>query len=240
MNCKIQRNKINYTKEVQNLGNFLLSDKKFYNDIFIRSINTNKKDIIGYVSLIEKRFVMAKLIEQSKFDKFKTMWISFERLAKEGKARTGDLLEYIITKTKKPLKLKFTNLDYENTCKIYEDKGIANISSNNCDLDVVLYNLDKVEVDALFVHFNDSVEFLECKHDVNTFLFLNKNGNLDTKTQMKLKMFKEIKTVLEKSDAKYIFPSFVNPMAMHKRYIQKDYGFIEFVSGSELADTLFV
>jgi hypothetical protein len=235
MNCKILRNKIIYESEIQKLGDFLISDKQFF-DIFIRAINFNKKDVLNY---IEIKYVTGKIIDKSKFDIFKDIWNDFNSAVKTKKAKQGDLLEYIVTKVKKPLKLVFGNLDYESSCKIYSDKGIDNISSNNCDIDVVLYNLDRIELDDYFIHFDDNVEFLECKHDVNTFLYLN-NGKVDKDTLKKLEMFKDIKKVVGQADVKYIFPSFVNPLRKHIDYLKdKGYGFIEVVDGNELRNILF-
>lgn len=236
MNCKILKNKISYASEVQNLGDFLIGDKFFFG-IFIKAMNIQKSNILGF---IEKRYVTAKVIEKSKFDTFKKLWDDFHNDVKTNQSKQGDLLEYIITQVKKPLKLVFQKLDYESSCIVYDSNKNVNINFTNCDLDVVLYNLEKVEVDDFFVHFDDNVEFLECKQDVNAFLRLENDGKAQTHTLKKLEMFKSVKSVVGQSDVKYIFPSFVRPGRTHMNYLKHNgYGFIEVVDGNQLSAILF-
>lgn len=238
MNYKLLINKVIYAIEIQELGDFLISNRPFFY-VFVRTINIEKNNILSY---IKKKFIEGKVIEESQFNEFKALWDKFDTAvkSKDNNVKQGDLLEYLITKVKKPLKLVFNNLDYESECKVYEDKGLTNICSNNCDIDVVLYNLEKVEVDEYFIHFNSDIEFLECKQDVNSFLYINDKDKVRMDTLKKLEMFKDIKITVGQADVKYIIPSFVTPGRIQKNYLNHNgYEFIEVVDGKELEHILF-
>lgn len=236
MNYKIKRNKILYTNEVQKLGDFLISDRPFFN-AYVRSINIKKSDISGY---IQNKYVLAKSINKEKFDEFKILLNNFNTSVKDNKAKEGDLLEYIITKIRKPLKLNFNTLGYETECMIYESENLTNICSNNCDVDVVLYNLDNSKIEEDYICFEKDIEFLECKQDINSFVHIAKGGILKKKTVKKLKMFKEINTKINRNDIKYIFPSFVSPGVVQVNYLRRNgYGFIDIVDGVDLEKIFF-
>ncbi|MFL0163979.1 hypothetical protein [Candidatus Clostridium helianthi] len=236
MGYKIKINKMPYIGEVQKLGDFLISDKTFFN-VFIRSINVKKNDISAH---IENRYVSAKIVTKEKYDEFNILWNNFNAVVKSGKAKQGDLLEYIVTKIKKPLKLDFKNLDYENECIIYDGESLVNICSNNCNVDVVLYNLDNVTIDEDYICFEKDIEFLECKQDINTFVYILKGDRVNKHTQDKLTMFKELNTKINRDDVKYIFPSFVAPGRFQINYLKrKGYDFIDIVDGAELESIFF-
>lgn len=237
MDYKILKKKSSYKSEIQRLGNFLVSDKLFFN-IFIKIINFSKSNIIDN---IEKKYLNAKVIEENEFKKFRRLLEDFSKIIESDKTvKQGDLLEYIMTQIKRPLCLNFENFDYESESKIYDCKTSRRINSNNCDLDFVLYDLDKVKIDEYFVYFNDYVEFIECKNDINTFLYLNDKDKVGKSTLDKLNMFTEIKNLFNNSTIKCIFVSFIKPAAIHKSYLKsKGYGFIQIVDGDELMNVLF-
>lgn len=236
MGYKIKKNKMPYIGEVQKLGDFLISDKTFFN-AFVRSINIKKNDISG---CIERRYVSAKIVNKEKYDEFNILWDNFNTVVKDKKAKQGDLLEYIVTKIKKPLKLNFKCVDYERECMIYEGEDLINICSNNCDVDVALYNLDNTTIDEGYICFEKDIEFLECKQDINSFVHIAKGGIVKKDTLKKLKMFKEINTKINRNDVKYIFPSFVTPGMIQVNYLRrKGYGFIDIVDGIELENIFF-
>lgn len=231
MEIKITNKDKGFNESLIKIISPILNNERLFK-IFIRMENTTDKE--SYINSTLDRFLISEYISNDEKNIFIDFYIRYLEYVKKPKHKKGDFLEYIVTKAFE-----------ENSIISYEpDIYNGNAKIGNKYFDNIVCNEESKQI-VKFIYLEGVVYFIECKHNINTFLHRKQPA---TKALEKLDYIKLIYEEVRGEtsiDASFKIITFIanvdpsNEFMKNNEFKGNDYEFINVISIEDIEERLF-
>lgn len=239
MPLKIDNRLASFNLEIKEIGDFFCTSEDIF-EIFLELTSLSKGNTFDKIRLTEilNRYLIVDSINEeekklfiSKIDMFQD-YID-KKFSKQNEK--GDLLEYIIS-TAKPF---FIGDNY----KVYYE---VNIYSDEKQIGEKYFDLIKnctesEELEATYVSLDKKTEFIECKHNISTFIHCK---HIDPKSKEKLDYIVQVKDEIDNEIyCKFAIATFKQEISIFENYFKNTnggcYSFIKIINGEDICSHIF-